>query len=72
MRERVITYAKLFALLRKKKIKKKELQEMAGISGSTIRKLNEDKNVETNVLVKICNALECDICEIVDLEEKDD
>ncbi len=42
-------------------MKKKELVEQAGISTSSISKLEENENVNTEILLKICIALKCDI-----------
>ena len=63
------SYNKLWKLLIDKGIKKKELAEMAGISATSIAKLGHGGNVNTEVLLRICDALKCnteDIVEIVD------
>ena len=62
------SYKKLFKLLIDRDMKKKELAEKAGISIATITKMGKDGVVSSDVLVKICTALECkmdDIMEIV-------
>ena len=68
------SYKKLFKLLIDRDMKKKELAEKAGISIATITKMGKDGAVvSSDVLVKICSALECtidDIVEIIDMEEK--
>ena len=67
-----VTYKKLRLMLVEKDMKKKDLSEKAKISNYTIRKLMRGDNVTTDVLVKICTALECtmdDIMEIVPKEE---
>lgn len=68
------SYKKLFKLLIDRNMKKKELAEKAGISIATITKMGKDGAVvSSDVLVRICSALECkmdDIVEIVDLEVK--
>jgi DNA-binding Xre family transcriptional regulator len=51
-------------------MKKKDLRELAGISPSTIAKLGRNENINTNVLVKICCALKCNICEIIEIIEE--
>ena len=61
----VSTYSKLWKLLIDKKMKKKDLQIKAGISASTIAKLGRDEHVSTAMLQKICNALDCDIADIM-------
>ena len=68
------SYKKLFKLLIDRDMKKKELAEKAGISIATITKMGKDGAVvSSDVLVKICTALECtmdDIVEIIDVKEK--
>ncbi len=63
-----ISYNKLWKLLIDRGIKKKELQEISGISAASIAKLGRNGNVTVKVLVKVCQAFNCkinDICEIV-------
>ena len=52
-----IDYSKLWKLLIDKKMKKKDLAAIAGLSTSTVSKLSSNQNVNTEVLVKICYAL---------------
>lgn len=63
------SYKKLFKLLIDRDMKKKELAEKAGVSIATITKMGKDGAVvSSDVLVKICTALDCtmdDIMEIV-------
>ena len=65
----VISYKKLWKLLIDRELKKKDLREMAGISPSTIAKLGRNENVNTEILIKICQALGCDICDIMEIVE---
>lgn len=53
-----ISYKKLWKLLIEKNLKKKDLQKMAGISSSSIAKLGRNENVNTEIINKICNALD--------------
>ena len=62
-----VSYNKLWKLLIDKNMKKKELGEAAGISNTLIAKLGKNENVTTDVLVKICTALQCDIGDIMEL-----
>ncbi|MEG2626071.1 MAG: helix-turn-helix transcriptional regulator [Christensenella sp.] len=50
-----------------KDMKKNDLQETAGISCASITKLSKGENVSILVLIKICNVLNCDIGDIVEL-----
>jgi DNA-binding Xre family transcriptional regulator len=62
-----ISYKKLWKLLIDKDIKKKDLILAAKISSSTLAKLTRGKNVNTNILLRICNTLHCDISEIMEI-----
>ncbi len=62
-----ISYKKLWKLLIDKDMKKKDLTIKAGISSTSMSKLGRNENVTTDVLVKVCNALECDISDIMEL-----
>lgn len=64
-----LSYKKLWKLLIDRDLKKKDLSEMANVSSTCIAKLGKNENVNTNILVKICAALECDISDIVELTE---
>ena len=62
------SYKKLFKLLIDRDMKKKELAEKAGISIATITKMGKDGAVvSSDVLVKICSALECTMDDIVEI-----
>ncbi len=63
----VISYKKLWKLLIDKDMKKKDLQKLAGISSASITKLGKNENVNTDILQKICSALECDISDIMEM-----
>lgn len=52
-------------------MKKKDLQKAAGISSASITKLGKNENVSTETLVKVCNSLNCDICDIVEIINDD-
>jgi len=60
------SYKKLFKKLIDKDMKNTELMKKAKVSKSTFYKIKNGDNVTTDVLVRICNVLECDISEIVE------
>lgn len=62
-----ITYKKLWKLLIDKDMMKKDLAERAGISTASIAKLGRNENVNTDILLKICKALECDVSDIMEV-----
>ena len=53
-----ISYKKLWKLLIDKDMKKKDLQCAAGISAASITKLGKNENVNTEIIEKICIALQ--------------
>lgn len=64
-----ISYKKLWKILIDRDMKKKDLCEAAGISHTSMAKLGKSENVTTDVLVKICVALGCDISDIMEITE---
>lgn len=64
-------YKKLWKMLIDKDMMKKDLAEKAGVSSATIAKMGNGENVNTDVLVKICTALECDISDIMEMVADD-
>ena len=66
-----MSYNKLWKLLIDKKMKKSDLRKNAKISSSTLAKLTNDENVTTDVLVKICNELKCDVSDIMEFVPDD-
>lgn len=70
---RAFSYKPLWKLLIDRDMNKTQLQERAGISPATLSKLGRGGNVTTDVLARICEALDCDIadiCEIVPIDMK--
>lgn len=65
-----LSYKKLFKKLIDIEMKNTELMDKAKVSKSTFYKLKSGENVTTDVLIRICDALECDISEIVECVEE--
>lgn len=61
-------YNKLWKLLIDKKMNKRELQHAAGVSTTVIAKLTKGQSVTTDVLLKICKALDCDFADIMEVD----
>ena len=64
-----ISYNKLWKMLIDKNMNKHDLKELAGVSSASIAKLGKGDNITTDVLLRICEAMEChldDIMETVD------
>ena len=64
---RLISYNRLFKLMIDKGIKKTELAKMADISQTTLAKLSKNQYVSMDVLVRICDSLDCTFDEIIEL-----
>ena len=62
-----LSYKKLWKLLIDKDMKKKDLQQLAGISSTSITKLGKNENVNTEIIEKICVALDCDVSDIMEM-----
>lgn len=62
-----VTYKKLWKLLIDKNMIKKQLREQAGLTTNVIAKLGKDENVSTEVLCKICKALDCGLDDIIEI-----
>jgi len=62
-----ISYKKLWKLLIDKDMMKKDLAKKAQISSASIAKLGRNENVNTDILLKICIALNCDISDIMEI-----
>ena len=59
-------YNKLWKLLIDRGINKKALREMSGVSATSVAKLGKGGNVNTDVLLRICGALKCDVSDIME------
>ena len=62
-----VSYKKLFKLLIDRDMKKKDLQRVAGISAASVTKLGKNENVNTEIIEKICVALQCDVSDIMEM-----
>lgn len=63
-----ISYNKLWKLLIDKNMSKTDLRVKIGIGTSTLAKLNKNQKVSMSILVKICELLDCDIGDIVEIK----
>lgn len=66
-----VSYKKLWKLLIDKNMKRKDLREAAGISTVSMAKLSKNENLTTDVLLRICDALKCDISDIMEISHGD-
>ena len=66
-----LSYKKLWKMLIDRDMSRQDLREQAGISSASIAKLGKGDNITTDVLLKICKAMDCkveDILETIDDE----
>lgn len=65
----IISYNKLWKLIIDKGINKTQLREMTGITTNILAKLGKNESVQIEVLAKICEVLECDLTDIVEIKK---
>jgi DNA-binding Xre family transcriptional regulator len=66
----VVSYNKLWKLLIDKKMIKKDLRLATGVSTAVMAKLGKGENVTTDILLRICDVLNCDITDIMEIEQE--
>ena len=64
-----VSYKKLWKMLIDRDMSKTDLRLQSGISSTSLAKLGKDESVTTNVLVKVCTALDCNIGDIMDISD---
>lgn len=62
-----MSYKKLWKLLIDRDMKKKDLAELSGVSSTSLAKMGRNENVNTDNLVKICEALNCKLSDIAEI-----
>jgi len=62
-----VSYKKLWKLLIDREMMKKELRERVGLTTNVIAKMGKEENVSTEVLCKICEALDCRLEDIIEI-----
>ncbi len=60
------SYNPLWKMLIDRGLKKQELQQMSGVSPASIAKMGRCENVTTDVLLRICEALDCNVEDIME------
>jgi len=64
-----VRYDKLWSLMKTNKMKKKELAAAAEISQYTMTKLNQDRVVSMEVMIRLCKVFHCDIGDLMEVIE---
>ena len=65
-----VHYNKLWKQMIDKGMKKSELRELTGIGTNTLAKLSKNQPVSMEVLMKLCEKLECDISDVCEFVKK--
>ena len=65
-----VCYKKLWKLLIDKEMKKKDLCALAGISSASVTKMGKGGHVTTEVLAKVCTALDCTVDDIMEIVQE--
>lgn len=65
-----VSYNKLWKKLIDLEMSRTEMRKKAGISTRQLAKLGKNENVTTDVLVKVCKALDCNVDEIMDITDQ--
>ena len=64
---RKASYKKLWKILIDKDLNKKILAQRSGVSPSTLTKMTKGEKVNVDVLIRICDFLECELQDILEL-----
>ena len=65
-----VSYNKLWKMLIDRDMSRTEMRVKAGISTKTLAKLGKNENVTTDILVRICKALDCGVADIMDISDE--
>lgn len=65
----MVSYDKLWILLINRHMSRTELRIKAGLSTSALAQLGKNDYVSLKIIEKICNALDCDIPDVVELRK---
>lgn len=65
-----ISYNKLWKMLIDREMNKKDLKEATGLSAASIAKLGKGANITTDVLLKICETMDCELEDIMEIKRE--
>ena len=68
----IVSYKKLWKMLIDKDMKKKDLCEKAGISTASVTKMGKGGHVTTEILAKVCVAMDCTLDDIMEIVPDND
>ena len=64
-----ISYDKLWKLMKNNKMKKSELAQAAELSSYVMTKVNNDRPVSMEVMLRLCKIFHCDIGDVMEVTE---
>ena len=62
-----MSYNRLWKLLKDRGLNKSALGKLAGLSSATVSKLSKGENVHTDILVRLCRVLQCELNDIAEV-----
>lgn len=65
-----ISYRPLWHLLLDRNMNKQKLRELTGLSSSSVAKLGKGESITTDMLLRICSTLDCDLTDIMELVDE--
>ncbi len=63
-----MSYKKLWKMLIDKNMTRSDLRHLTGMSTASLAKMGKGENIQTDILLKICKVMQCDITEIIEIE----
>ena len=69
--EMTVSYHKLWQIMKDNRMKKSELATAASISQYSMTKLNQNKPVSMEVMLRLCKVFHCDIGDLMEVIEND-
>ena len=64
-----ISYQPLWNLLKERNMRKEDLRLAAGLTTNMIANMGKGKHISMETLIKICETLDCDITDGIELEK---
>lgn len=64
-----ISYQPLWDTLKKRSMRKEDLRLAAGLTTNMIANMGKGKHISMETLLRICKALNCDILDVIKLEQ---
>lgn len=67
-----VSYEKLWEVLSERNMKRTEFAKEAHISSATLAKMGKGENLTTDILLKVCDCLNCDVSDIMEVIREED